>query len=204
MAQFPEFVEFRNAHLIREHGDGAITPVSSTPEEQSPTEAIDGAISRINLALTDDILDLVRGMSPEFFEKLVLDLLLAMGYGGSREDAADRLGQTGDGGVDGIIREDPLGLDVVCVQAKRWEGTVGRPEVQKFVGSTEGRRSRRGVLITTSEFSREAREFADSIERKVVLIDGQNLARLMIENGVGVTTEATYVIKKVDSDYFEE
>jgi restriction system protein len=142
--------------------------------------------------------------SPEFFERLVVDLLVAMGYGGSRSEAGERVGKTGDDGIDGIIKEDKLGLDTVCIQAKRWQNTVGRPEIQAFVGSLAGNRARKGVFITTSRFSREAREYVQRIEQKVVLIDGETLAELMIDHNVGVSEESRYIVKKIDMDYFEE
>jgi restriction system protein len=146
----------------------------------------------------------VRSCSPAFFERLVVDLLVAMGYGGSLADAGQAIGRSGDGGIDGIIKEDRLGLDVVCLQAKRWEKTVGRPEVQAFAGSMEGFRARKGVLLTTSTFSKEAEEYISRIERKIVLIDGQRLAQLMIDHDIGVTTARAYVVKKLDQDYFDE
>ncbi|MFN0020350.1 MAG: restriction endonuclease [Pirellulaceae bacterium] len=139
---------------------------------------------------------------PTFFERLVLDLLRAMGYGGALPDAATHVGRTGDGGIDGIINEDKLGLDMICVQAKRWKDGVGRPQVQAFAGSMEAHRAKKGVMITTSTFSREAREFVERIERKIVLIDGQQLTQLMIDYNIGVAVDRTYVIKKLDNDYF--
>src|SRR5262249_3500942 len=138
------------------------------------------------------------------FERLVVELLVAMGYGGSRADAGQALGRTGDGGLDGIIKEGKLGLDGLCIQAKRWEKTVGRPGVQAFPGSVEGFRARKGVLITTATFSREAVEYIQRIERKIVLIDGRQLAQLMIDHDVGVATARAYVVKKLDLDYFDE
>ncbi len=134
----------------------------------------------------------------------MVELLVAMGYGGSLVDAGQAIGRTGDGGIDGIIKEDKLGLDVVCIQAKRWKDTVGRPDVQKFAGSMEGFRARKGVLLTTSAFSKEAEEYVNRIERKIVLIAGRRLAQLMIDHDIGVATARAYVVKKVDLDYFEE
>lgn len=142
--------------------------------------------------------------TPRFFEKLVVDLLVAMGYGGSRKDAGQAIGQSGDGGVDGIIKEDRLGLDIVYIQAKRWESTVGRPVVQAFAGSLEGFRARKGVLITTASFSKEAKEYVERIEKKIVLIDGQQLAQFMIDFGIGVNEVVTYTVKRMDLDYFGE
>ena len=140
--------------------------------------------------------------SPNFFERLVVELLLSMGYGGTRAGAGRAIGQSGDGGIDGIIDEDRLGLDAIYIQAKRWEGVVGRPEIQKFVGALQGQRAHKGVFITTSEFTKEAQEYVKNINNKVVLINGFSLAKLMIENNVGVSIAATYSVKKIDSDYF--
>ncbi len=142
--------------------------------------------------------------SPRFFERLVVDLLVRMGYGGSRKDAGRAIGQSGDGGVDGIINEDRLGLDVVYIQAKRWEGTVGRPVVQAFAGSLEGFRAKKGVMITTSSFSKDAMDYVGRIEKKIVLIDGEQLAQYMIDYGVGVAEMVTYTVKRIDLDYFDE
>jgi len=148
----------------------------------------------------------IREVPPAFFEALVVDLLVAMGYGGSRKDAGQALGRSGDGGVDGMIKEDKLGLDVVYVQAKRWKNgnTVGRPEVQAFAGSLEGHRARKGVFITTSKFTQDAIQYIQRIEKKIVLINGEELAQLMIDHNVGVTEVANYTVKKIDNDYFEE
>lgn len=143
-------------------------------------------------------------MSPEFFEQIVVELLVAMGYGGSRRDAGERIGKSGDGGIDGIIKEDKLGLDAIYIQAKRWQNPVGRPEIQKFVGALHGQRARKGVFMTTSSFSAEARDYVSNIDVKVVLLDGMQIANLMIDSGVGVTPIATYVVKRLDSDYFDE
>ncbi|MCX6679043.1 MAG: restriction endonuclease [Methanothrix sp.] len=146
----------------------------------------------------------IKSSSPRFFELLVVDLLVAMGYGGSRKDAGEAVGQSGDGGIDGIIKEDMLGLDAIYLQAKRWDGTVGRPVVQAFAGSLEGHRARKGVLITTSQFSPEALDYVTRIEKKIVLIDGEDLAKLMIDFGIGVAADAIYEIKRLDTDYFDE
>ena len=151
-----------------------------------------------------EILDCVKGCSPVFFERLVVELLVKMGYGGSLEDAGKAIGKSGDSGIDGIIKEDKLGLDVIYLQAKRWEANVGRPEIQQFAGALQGQRARKGVFLTTSSFSAEARQYASTIEMRIVLIDGRELARLMIVHGVGVSTAATYEVKKIDFDYFIE
>jgi restriction system protein len=149
-------------------------------------------------------LDTVKGASPDFFERLVIELLVAMGYGGSLKDAGKAIGGTGDGGIDGIIKEDRLGLDVIHVQAKRWAGTVGRPELQKFAGSLDGVRAKKGIFITTSSFSPDARSFVASIEKRIVLIDGEELSALMFEHNVGVTPVTTYEMKRIDYDFFAE
>jgi len=143
-------------------------------------------------------------MSPAFFEKLVVQLLVAMGYGGSLKDAGQAIGRSGDGGIDGIIKEDKLGLDVIHIQAKRWQNTVGRPEIQSFAGSLDGVKAKKGIFITTSGFSPEARAYAEKIEKRIVLIDGERLAALMFEHGVGVSRVVTYEVKRVDTDYFTE
>lgn len=147
----------------------------------------------------------MKAASPSFFEDLVVRLLVAMGYGGSQADAGKAIGQSGDGGIDGVIKEDRLGLDTIYLQAKRWEGTVGRPVVQSFVGSLEGQHARRGVLITTSDFSAEARNYVKGIEKRIILIDGTELARLMFEFDVAVTPIGPpYVLKRVDLDFFDD
>jgi len=146
----------------------------------------------------------VKSASPSFFERLVVELLVRMGYGGTLRDAGQAVGKSGDGGIDGIIKEDRLGLDVIYIQAKRWDSTVGRPEIQKFAGALQGHRARKGVFITTSGFSAEATDFASRIDSKVVLIDGATLARYMIDHDVGVSPSRSYEVKKIDSDYFTE
>jgi len=155
--------------------------------------------------LADELLEQIKANSPSFFERLVIQLLLAMGYGGSVANAGQVLGQSHDGGIDGVINEDKLGLDSIYVQAKRWEGVVGRPIVQAFVGSMVGRQAAsKGVLLTTSTFSQEATSYARGLNMRVVLIDGPTLARLMIDHGVGVATITTYQIMRIDSDFFAE
>ncbi len=143
-------------------------------------------------------------MSPEFFERLVVGLLVSMGYGGSLRDAGRAIGRSGDGGIDGVINEDQLGLDVIYVQAKRWQNTVGRPEIQSFAGSLDGVKAKKGIFITTSGFSREAEDYTSRIDKRIVLIDGERLARLMYDHGVGVTLVETFLVKRLDLDYFIE
>ena len=174
------------------------------PEQKTPEETIDLAFSKIQERLADELLESVKKCSWAFMEQLVVDLVVTMGYGGSRSEAGKALKRAGDEGIDGIINEDILGLDVIYLQAKRWEANVGRPEIQKFVGALSGQRSKKGIFITTSEFTREAIEYARNIDFKIILIDGRRLTNLMIEHGVGVSTAATYQVKKIDSDFFQE
>ena len=191
--------------------DDRVSPPTGEPETiddancPTPEECIEKCYQQHRAELAAELLEKIKNNSHRFFERLVLDLLIKMGYGGSREDAAEAVGRSHDGGIDGIINEDRLGLDVVYVQAKRWEGNVGRPEIHKFTGALIEKNARKGIFITTSDFSREARESADnSDDPKTVLIDGRQLAEFMIDHNVGVSTVKTYEIKRVDSDYFIE
>lgn len=198
--RFPEFVAFRDAAKP----DPSISTPETAPLKTTPEEAIEFAYQGLREQLGEEILARILTCSPGFFEQLVVELLVKMGYGGSRRDAGERIGQTGDGGIDGIIKEDRLGLDTIFIQAKRWQGTVGRPEIQKFVGALQGQRARKGVFITTSSYSSDALDYATRIDTKVVLIDGKHLANLMMDFDVGVAPSAAYVVKRIDSDYFEE
>jgi restriction system protein len=180
-------------------GNGSVAADEATPEER-----INEAFAELRETLVADLLARLSSIDPFRFEKIVLDLLVAMGYGGSRKEAAEVTQKTGDEGIDGVINEDRLGLDVIYVQAKRWKATVGRPEIQSFVGAIAGRKASKGVFITTSGFHENARAYAAGLHQKVILIDGQRLADLMIEHGIGVAEEHAYVVKKIDSDYFEE
>jgi restriction system protein len=199
--QFPEHIEFLNSKKDNDKSEPEIIEISET----TPQESIEFGYQKIRKELELELLNRVKSCSPDFFERLVVDLLVKMGYGGSRRDAGRAIGKSGDGGIDGIIKEDKLGLDIVYIQAKRWDNTVvGRPEIQKFVGALHGQRARKGVFITTSRFSQEAREYVSIIDSKIVLIDGQELAQLMIDNHVGVSTVSIYEIKKIDSDYFTD
>jgi restriction system protein len=200
LAQFPEYVE------IQSRSRRSSKPDDEKVEEpdQTPEEALESSYQNLRQALAQELLERIKNCSPRFFEGLVVDLLVSMGYGGSRKDAGQAVGQSGDGGIDGIIKEDKLGLDVVYIQAKRWEGNVGRPVVQAFAGSLEGQRARKGVLITTSQFTQDAKDYVSRIEKKIVLIDGDQLAQLMIDHGIGVAEVANYTVKKIDLDYFEE
>jgi restriction system protein len=199
--QFPEHIDFLNSKKDNDKSEPEIIEISET----TPQESIEFGYQKIRKELELELLNRVKSCSPDFFERLVVDLLVKMGYGGSRRDAGRAIGKSGDGGIDGIIKEDKLGLDIVYIQAKRWDNTVvGRPEIQKFVGALHEQRARKGVFITTSRFSQEAREYVSIIDSKIVLIDGQELAQLMIDNHVGVSTVSIYEIKKIDSDYFTD
>lgn len=203
LEQFPEFIQFREASRPEiEVGTAAVTELPQS--RTTPEEAIEVAHQGLREQLAAELLVRILACTPTFFEQLVVELLVKMGYGGSRRDAGERIGQTGDGGIDGIIKEDRLGLDTIFIQAKRWQGTVGRPEIQKFVGALQGQRAKKGVFITTSTYTAEATDYATRIDTKVVLMDGKQLAGLMIDFDVGVAPAATYVVKRIDSDYFEE
>jgi restriction system protein len=202
LKQYPEFLKF-----IQPQKKGTETVLkSSSPEneDKTPLEYIEYGFQQIKDELKETILNQVKACSPFYFEKIVIDLLLAMGYGGSRAEAGQVTQKTGDGGIDGIINEDKLGLDVIYIQAKRWENPVSRPEIQKFAGALMGKKAKKGIFITTSYFTREAQEFSQSIDSKIILIDGERLAKLMIEHNVGVVVGQTYEIKRMDSDYFIE
>lgn len=200
LEQYPEFIEFRN---VRKDINEIQPVIIEETEKQTPEEQLENAYKTLSDGLASEIIQLVKSCSPSFFERLVVELLLAMGYGGTRVGAGRAIGQSGDGGIDGIIDEDRLGLDSIYIQAKRWEGVVGRPEIQKFVGALSGQRATKGVFITTSDFTRDALDFVKNNNHyKVVLINGFTLAKFMIENNVGVSVATTYQVKKIDSDYF--
>ena len=175
-----------------------------TDSSDTPLESIGAAYTALRLELKDELKKNIMGCSPSFFEELVLDLLTNMGYGGSRKDAAAAVGKSGDEGIDGIIKEDRLGLDAVYIQAKRWEGSVGRPELQKFVGALKGQRADKGIFITTSSFTNNAVDYVAGLDMRVVLIDGDKLTEFMIDHGVGVSVVDSYEIKKIDMDYFTD
>lgn len=198
LEQYPEFVEFRTPKAE------VVDAPTAHPEPETPEEALETAHVKMRVGLASELLSRVKAASPQFFERLVVELLLKMGYGGSRRDAGQAIGRSGDEGIDGVISEDRLGLDVVYLQAKKWDGTVGRPEIHRFVGALHGKRARKGVFITTGTFSAEATAYVDHIDPKVVLIDGRRLAELMMDFDIGVNTSATYSVKRVDSDYFDE
>jgi restriction system protein len=185
-----------------------ITPKQKIIEDEhiiteSPVEMLENAYQNINNNLAAEILQQLKAISPNQFENIVIELLVNMGYGGNRKDAAEAVGGVGDEGIDGIIKEDRLGLDTIYIQAKRWDSfVVGRPEIQKFAGALQGQKAKKGIFITTSTFTNEATDYCKLIDNKIILIDGNQLAQLMINFNVGVSTESTYVVKKIDRDYF--
>jgi restriction system protein len=213
LADFPERIDLKvlrqqPGYLEARGGTKSETQNKTSPQDveasQTPEEQIELASLALRSSLGSEILSKLRASSPSFFENLVVELLVAMGYGGTRKDAGQAIGRSGDEGIDGIIKEDRLGLDTIYIQAKRWLQTVGRPEIQKFAGALQGFRAKKGIFITTSDFSREAIEYAFRIESRIVLIDGEMLWNLMIDFGIGVSKTATYEIKKIDNDYFDE
>lgn len=198
LKQFQEFRDFQN--FSREQD----SEPSQTLGVGTPEETFEGAYQKLRQDLASEIIQTLKNCSPTFFERLVVDVLVKMGYGGTRQDAGKAVGRSGDDGIDGIIKEDRLGLDIIYIQAKRWDGVVGRPEVQKFSGALQGHRANKGIFITTSFFTREAEEYVSRINSKIVLINGETLAQLMIDHNVGVSSVASYEIKKIDSDYYTE
>lgn len=209
LLQFPEFVEFRSRSRPGRAGDSNSAPISllplATTNTNTPQERIEEAAKELQSTLADELLALVKTCTPAFFEELVVQLLLKMGYGGSRREAGKAVGRSGDGGIDGVINEDRLGLDSIYVQAKRWQGLVGEPDIRNFLGALVGRGANKGVFITTSSFSEPAQQFVTrTLQQRIVLIDGVRLSELMIEHGLGVSTVASYELKRIDGDFFSE
>lgn len=201
LRQLPEYIETAEGWKSSAT-ETAISDMESA-EAKTPEEVLETGYLNIRRTLAQDLLSKIKACSPLFFENLVVELLVKMGYGGSLKDAGKAIGKSGDEGIDGIIKEDKLGLDVIYVQAKRWEGSVGRPEIQKFVGALAGQGAKKGIFITTSRYTPDAASYVPRNETKIVLIDGEQLAQLMIDYNLGVTTQITYEIKKMDTDYFD-
>ncbi|WP_026262555.1 restriction endonuclease [Spirosoma panaciterrae] len=199
LRQFPEFLEFQNT---KKQDNDDLEPVAVLT--QTPEETLEASYLSIRKALAQDLLDKVISLPPAFFEKLVVELLVRMGYGGSIKDAGKAVGKSGDEGIDGTIKEDKLGLDIIYIQAKRWKpgNIVGRPEIHKFIGALAGQGAKKGIFITTSSFTREALEYVPRNETKIVLIDGEQLAQLMIDYNLGVALQQTFEVKRIDNDYF--
>lgn len=210
LMQFESFRKFQQKSVATGNGISNVDVASSSDqspvvvvESDDPVSRLEAAYDELRNSLAEELLDTIKSSSPQFFEAMVVDLLVAMGYGGSRRDAGQAVGRSGDDGIDGIIKEDRLGLDVVYIQAKRWENPVTRPMVQGFTGSLEGNRARKGVFITTSRFTADAKEYVNRIEKRIVLIDGEQLASHMIDFGIGVTEISTLRIQRMDQDYFD-
>lgn len=206
LEQYPEFLDFKNRKKEGVGKKESVASCNTTPcadSTQTPEDVLASAYDHLRKTLERELLTTIKEASPDFFERLVVDLLVGMGYGGNRRDAGKALGKSGDEGIDGIINEDKLGLDVIYIQAKRWEGVVGRPEIQKFAGALQGKRAKKGVFITTSAFTKGAEDYASLIETRIILIDGERLASLMVDYNVGVSTVGKYEVKKIDSDYFD-
>jgi restriction system protein len=205
LKQYPEFQEFQQLKGTRKGDKKSITATPKDIEVATPSEALEGAYENLRDELAAELLTRLKKASPAFFERIVVELLVKMGYGGSRADAGKAIGRTGDGGIDGIIKEDKLGLDVVYVQAKRWDANaVRRPDVMQFAGALQAQKALKGIFITTSRFTDDARNYVSQVGSKIVLIDGSQLCQFMIEHDVGVSTVSLYPVKKIDADYFEE
>lgn len=200
---YPEYVAFRQGTGISREPRTPGAPIEAPSiEVRTPDDLIEDGYSQLRAALIAELRERIAGMPPEGFEQLVVDVLTAMGYGGPQENAGIVVGRGGDEGIDGLIKEDRLGLETIYVQAKRWQGSVGRPEIQRFAGALQGQRARKGVFITSSSFTVEAKSYATTIQTTIVLVDGAQLADYMIDHNVGVTTAKRFEVKRVDSDYF--
>lgn len=203
LMQYPKFVEFQMPKK-KENKIPKVIEDEKAKNSATPEETLEYAYQELKNKLAVEIITQIKPSSPQFFEGLVVDLLLRMGYGGSRKEAGETLGKSGDGGIDGIIKEDRLGLDIIYIQAKRWENPVPTREIRDFAGALLSRKARKGIFITTSSFPKSAREFVEKIEHKIILIDGERLADLIIENNVGLFVSDVYEIKRIDTDYFDE
>jgi restriction system protein len=202
--QNPTKIDAKYLYHYKEFKDFINPSQELEPNPGSPEEMVGTAYENLNNNLALDVLQQLKKVTPKLFEQIVVDLLVKMGYGGSQKDAGEAIGGVNDEGIDGIIKEDKLGLDTIYIQAKRWDNfVVGRPEVQKFAGALQGKRAKKGIFITTSKYTNEAHEYAKAIENKIILIDGTQLAQFMIDFNIGVSTVNTYAIKKIDNDYFE-
>ncbi len=204
LKQYPEYREFCNLENSQKTTDAQETKYIINQSTETPEEILEAAYQKLQDNLAEEILETIKQCSPYFFEFLVVDLLVSMGYGGSKKEAGQAIGKVGDEGIDGIIKEDRLGLDIIYIQAKRWEAVVGSPEIQKFAGALQGQKAKKGIFITTSDFTKNAIDFVTNIDSKIILINGDRLTELMIEHNVGVTSIASYEVKKIDSDYFIE
>jgi len=202
LTRYDEFVEFQS---IKKNIEGCShNHQNDENNDQTPEESLEYAYQKLHSELSKELLTIIKSCTPDFFEKLIIDLLITMGYGGSRKEAGQAMGKSGDGGIDGIINEDKLGLDVIYLQAKRWENTVPVKEIRDFTGALASKKAKKGVFITTSDFPKSVYDFVGQVEYKIILIDGERLTNLMIEHSVGLSIINTYHVKTIDSDYFEE
>ncbi len=199
----PKFKEWREDFSPREKEEHS-RDENTLFSEKTPQELLDYSHQKLTNELSIELLDNVKNSSPEFFENLVIDLLVKMGYGGSKREAGKAVGKSGDGGIDGIINEDKLGLDKIYIQAKKWEGSIPIKEIRDFAGALLGQKAKKGIFITTSNFPNSAYDFVHNIEHNIILIDGKKLTELMIEHNVGLSVQSVYEVKKIDADYFEE
>lgn len=204
LTRYDEFKEFQSVKKDKSDNGQVPSPQVINNTDQTPEESLELAYQKLHSELSNELLDIIKSSSPYFFERLVIDLLITMGYGGSRKEAGQAMGKSGDGGIDGIINEDKLGLDVIYLQAKRWENTVPVKEIRDFTGALASKKAKKGIFITTSYFPKSAYEFVTQVEYKIILIDGERLANLMIDNSIGLSTVNTYHVKTIDLDYFEE
>ena len=204
LKRYPEFIEFQSIKKIKDNVIEQSFEISSIIDGKTPEEALEYAYQKLKSELAKEVIDVVKNCTPAFFEKLVVDLIVRMGYGGSRKDAGQALGKTGDGGIDGIVKEDKLGLDTIYLQAKRWENSVPVKEIRDFTGALASKKAKKGIFITTSSFPQSVYDFVTQVEYRIILINGDQLADLMIEYNVGLTPITEYQVKKIDFDYFEE
>lgn len=204
LEQFPGYQDFKRKRADEGEEEPSTPAFTDQGAAKTPRETLESAYQQLRAELITDVAQALQSADPAKFERIVVELLVRMGYGGNIVDAGRAIGRSGDEGIDGVIKEDHLGLDNIYVQAKRWEATVSRPEIQKFAGALQGQRARKGVFITTSEFSREAREFVQRIDAKIVLIDGKTLCELMIDFNVGVNPTERFELKRIDLDFFSE
>ena len=204
LTRYNEFVKFQTVKKTKDKKSDTVNSENENITDKTPEEVLEYAYQKLKNDLANELIELIKSCSPAFFEKLVIDLLIEMGYGGSRKDAGEAMGKSGDGGIDGIIKEDKLGLDIIYLQAKRWENSVPVKEIRDFTGALASKKAKKGIFITTSSFPKSVYEFVKQIEYKIILIDGKRLAELMIDNNVGLSIDNSYLIKSIDSDYFEE
>ena len=205
LTRYEEFVEFQSIKKDKKEEKGQVSQSQLiNGADQTPEELFEMAYQKLHTELSKEVLEIVKSCSPAFFERLVIDLLITMGYGGSRREAGQAMGKSGDGGIDGLIKEDKLGLDVIYLQAKKWENAVPVKEIRDFTGALASKKAKKGIFITTSSFPKSAYDFVSQVEYKIILIDGERLADLMIENSVGLSIINTYHIKTIDFDYFED